>query len=323
MREQRKFGIRTPALTSDRPRRKYYLIYEGVKTEAIYFDALIKRRDDVGINDIIDLVPIVRSYSERGDSHPQKILENVMTAVEESQDSTISYRTLLDWIMDGLEEFGDIQSYDDIRPRIWRMLEFICSEQMGTSLDSKLYKEEIRQQGEQIIDSFLKEFKWPGIVRHIEKVLDAERCLTYDREVDKICLIIDRDHKSFNSHQYDEVLQQCREQGFGFYLSNPCFEFWLLLHFPEVLNLTDEEREQLFLNNKWDGEKRTPKRTYAENMVRRLMPSYKKNRYDAIGLMDNVKVAIENAKHFCEDEQALKDHLGSRVGILLAEMSNK
>ncbi|MEA3422876.1 MAG: RloB domain-containing protein [Bacillota bacterium] len=53
--------------------------------------------------------------------------------------------------------------------------------------------------------------------------------------------MVDRDKGSFvnhpNNNQYAYVVEKCRENGIDFYLTNPCFEFWLLLHFDEVHQL--------------------------------------------------------------------------------------
>ncbi len=39
--------------------------------------------------------------------------------------------------------------------------------------------------------------------------------------------------------QYDYVLEQCNIRKYGFYITNPCFEFWLLMHFDDVNRLKD------------------------------------------------------------------------------------
>lgn len=66
MREKRKFAERTRVLKSSETRRKVFLVYEGVSTEEIYFDALDKKREKIGLDPLIDLVPLIRSYSEDG-----------------------------------------------------------------------------------------------------------------------------------------------------------------------------------------------------------------------------------------------------------------
>ena len=45
MRERHNFDRRTNVLKSDEAKKKYYLVYEGEKTEEIYFDEIISSRE--------------------------------------------------------------------------------------------------------------------------------------------------------------------------------------------------------------------------------------------------------------------------------------
>ena len=69
--------------------------------------------------------------------------------------------------------------------------------------------------------------------------------------------IIDRDRESFVSssknNQYKYVVEKCEEMGFGLYVTNPCFEFWLLLHFDKVFEL---DRDKLLENPKVTAKRR-------------------------------------------------------------------
>ena len=55
--------------------KKYFLVYEGKETEEIYFEGVNQNRSMIGINPLIELVPVVRSYSEEGWSNPKKIVD--------------------------------------------------------------------------------------------------------------------------------------------------------------------------------------------------------------------------------------------------------
>ena len=68
MREKRAFAERTRVFLSDKTLRKYFLVYEGSVTEAIYFEAVDSMRDIIGISPLIKLIPVIRSYSEDGGS---------------------------------------------------------------------------------------------------------------------------------------------------------------------------------------------------------------------------------------------------------------
>ena len=121
------------------------------------------------------------------------------------------------------------------------------------------------------------------VVDDVSKII-KEQAITYAEGLDKICFIIDRDRESFVSHpendQYSYVLNKCKDNGFGFYLTNPCFEFWLLLHFDEVMNL---DMGQLLENPKV-----TSKRRYTEQQLRALMPRFTKSKYDVDMLMQRI-----------------------------------
>lgn len=83
MRESRTFAERAKVLKSDEARKKYFLVYEGADTEVIYFDAICALREDIGISPLIELIPIIRSFSEEGWSNPKKILDRVIENLQE------------------------------------------------------------------------------------------------------------------------------------------------------------------------------------------------------------------------------------------------
>ena len=59
---------------------------------------------------------------------------------------------------------------------------------------------------------------------------------------------------------------------------------------------------------------------YAETELRKRMPNYKKSRYDADALLDNIDRALANACTFCQDEAQLEHTIGSRVGVLIQDL---
>ena len=70
----------------------------------IYFDTVNKLRNEVKINPLIELVPVVRSYSENGWSNPKKIVNRVIQNIKENESGRISYETILNWIMEYFED---------------------------------------------------------------------------------------------------------------------------------------------------------------------------------------------------------------------------
>ena len=96
--------------------------------------------------------------------------------------------------------------------------------------------EDLETEGIKILEQLAEKEKIINVAKHISEILQIQE-LTYAEGFDKICLIVDRDPQSFSEEQYDQVVQICKERQIDFYVTNPCFEFWLLLHFPDHKNL--------------------------------------------------------------------------------------
>lgn len=77
------FGRRSVASESKQAIKKYFLLYEGSDTEVLYFDAIEDMRKEIELNSLIELVPIIRCFSEEGWSNPRKILDRVIQYIPE------------------------------------------------------------------------------------------------------------------------------------------------------------------------------------------------------------------------------------------------
>lgn len=66
---------------------------------------------------------------------------------------------------------------------------------------------------------------------------------------DEFWLVIDSDHWVSGRHaaNLSEVFSLCSQKGYKIALSNPCFEFWLMLHFaePPAQNISCKEAERI------------------------------------------------------------------------------
>ena len=309
MREKRNFAERTKALNSDEARKKYFLVYEGKDTELLYFDAVNELKNEIGINPLIELIPIVRSYSEEGWSNPKKIVDRMIQNIYESQSGEISYETLLNFIMDYFENEGYLKNNSTFAKNLWKTLVWICDQKLGVELREVIYEPEAILH--QLFRYLSEETDLDNLVIDIEKILNYGS-LTYAEGFDKICFVVDRDRESFTEQQYEYVMQRCQEKDFGLYITNPCFEFWLLLHFADAIEL-DKERLR-------ENPSVSAKRRYAEDELRRRIPGYRKSKYDALSLVRKIDTALLNQKFFCQDIKGLKTKVGSNIGVLINEM---
>lgn len=310
MRERKSFAQRAKVLESDEARKKFFLVYEGEKTELLYFEAVNELREELKINPLIKLVPIVRSYSEAGWSNPKKIVERVIKNIEEEKSGEVSYETLLNWLIEYLQECGAIVNDTAAVRSMWDSLLWICNEKIGVpSLQQTVL--DLQQSCEEIVTMLEHELGLEGMMEAVTKII-GYKDITYAEDLDKICFIVDRDKESFTEKQYEYVLQECQKRKFGLFVTNPCFEFWLLMHFDDASKL---DKKLLIENSKI-----TSKRRYAEQELRKRIPTYTKANYDAKSLVKNVDVAIHNEKAFCEDIIGLKNTVGSNVGLLIGQM---
>ncbi len=313
MREKRIFAERTKVFVSDKTLKKYFLVYEGTETEAIYFEAVNSQRENIEINPLIEIIPMIRSYSEDGWSNPKKILDRIIENLEESRTNHITYETLLNRIMDYFYETKVITTSKTYARSIWKTMCRSCEEKCLKKLNA--FVEDIEKSCNLILKALQEEYGLQHVIADISDII-KEGGFTYAEGFDRICLIIDRDRKSFVStpisNQYRYVIDKCKEMGFGLYITNPCFEFWLLLHFDGVFDL---DKDMLLENPKI-----TAKRRYVEQELRKIWPGYKKSSYRAEELVKNINNAINNEKKFCEDVEGLENSVGSNIGKLIVDM---
>lgn len=317
MREKKAFAQRTHTRNTDEVRKKYFLVYEGAETEDIYFEGVNENRQKIGINPLIELVPMTRSYSEEGWSNPKKILDRVMKNLYESKTGQISYETLMNWVMDYFYDEGILTTSKVRKRSMWQTLEWFCTQKLG--VDKSDVVGDLEKACEEIARYLEEEASMENVIDDVPKII-RDRAITYAEGIDKICFIFDRDKESFVSKpensQYEYVLNTCKENGFGFYLTNPCFEFWLLLHFDDISDLVPSE----LLENR----KVRTKRRYTEQMLREKMSSnksnYNKSSYDVGWFIERIDTAIQNEKKYCEGEDELEHAIGSRIGVLIQEL---
>ena len=101
-------------------------------------------------------------------------------------------------------------------------------------------------------------------------------------------------------------------------VTNPCFEFWLLLHLCDVKNEYAGHEDELLKN-----ERESNRHTYVSGEVSRLAQHGKRipvNKFDDYYL-PNIPLAIERAvKDFATEFPDILDYLGTNLSELLHEL---
>lgn len=311
MRESRDFGQRSKTRTTDEVRKKVFFVFEGNQTEPLYFAALRDARCDLGISPLIDFIQIMKGRYENW-SNPEKLVERLCLHLSDS----ITYGSLLEMMVQTLYSSEYLRRRGHLIAEFEELVDEFISSQLQKS------KNDIVENQETTIPVILDCFReskariYRLVVENLETAI-KEQEITYDKEIDLICLVVDRDPESFTSKQFDEVYKTCKQHGFRFLVSNPCFEFWLLLHFERVHDL---DKDLLLKNRKVRDSNNSPR--FVEQELKKCLGRYSKSKYDASQMMKLVDVAIENEKAFCESLPELKTQLGSNIGCFISTLKD-
>jgi hypothetical protein len=98
----------------------------------------------------------------------------------------------------------------------------------------------------------------------------------YLTESDEVWLVIDRN--TWKKEQLDETFRGCESNKFSLAVSNPCFEYWLLLHFETPPSCDVDSADK------------------CRQRLRRHLPEFEKSKLPADILILNITEAIKRAE---------------------------
>lgn len=119
--------------------------------------------------------------------------------------------------------------------------------------------------------------------------------------------MVDRDPQSFKENQYDNIINGFNDNNKNIAISNPCFEFYLLLHLTNLSQYDDSIIEKIKRNKRIKKSKSSLK--YCEYLLDKevkllnMNNSYKKNKYNAQIFIDKLEDLFNHAQQFEQDNQ--------------------
>ena len=268
-------------------RKKYYVALEGEVTEHIYFKAFLKSLTNQSI-----------LFLKQGSSNPKSILDELLKKMELVEPFSIQRNEIVETILESFETSFAMVSKSEIQ-RITNSIVSKYHWDNKIEFDANEYSLIVREVCESIpLDSFPSE----NFVSHINQVL-KERT-EFDSKLDGIILIVDRDRKSFTEEQYDSVLSDCMRYHVHLFVTNPCIEFWFLLHFSDCKGI-----EKQLLNNGINEKGQT----FAYQQLKLVDPSYSKKHVDAQQYLRLYNTALKHSKRFPSDLKKLKNEIGTNI----------
>lgn len=146
---------------------------------------------------------------------------------------------------------------------------------------------------------------------HVFKKLKEKKSEYNFKKTDEFWMIIDRDR-----WKLDEWVQKCKqEKNFYIALSNPCFEFWLMLHFFDLTSFTTNELKEIFENKKVSSKRRYIDKYLSDN----LENGYNKKNLNCNRFLDNISKAITQAEKLANNN--ILNNLGSENYLLVKKLN--
>lgn len=149
---------------------------------------------------------------------------------------------------------------------------------------------------------------------HVFKKLMKEARNEYNfGNKDELWMIIDRDRWK----NIPQIIEDCKQLKNMFVaVSNPCFEFWLLLHIKNINEYTEKELQLIFTNKKVNR-----KKNYIDSKISEILGFYNKSNLKTDEFLPYIDNAIKQAKELDNAHEDYPTKLGSHVYKLIEKIS--
>ncbi|HDX9529695.1 TPA: RloB domain-containing protein [Bacillus thuringiensis] len=272
-----------PEIQREEGKKKYFFVLEGEKTEHIYMNEVINHRNK---DSLIEVIILERVSKHRSNQHG--ITVSIQQFLEENAELDQKIKT---------------QLYD------------LCNQYDEDNINETELLESVNE----LLGDKNEEF----IAKYNENAIEQIRLLhkldRYSDGLDKICLILDRDYKSFKLEQYDAVLKICEENGFLLGITNPNIEFYLLLHIDDA----QKHDPSLILENRRISKAKSSKKfveSELNNSLKLFQRSYSKTKFDAKFFVDRFPEFLKNIENYETDNTSLKTEIGSSVHKIIQQI---
>jgi len=285
---------------------RYILAFEGYRTEVDYFRCVAENRHIVGASSPMDITVLQREEVDAGCSDPVAIVEAVKRNIDAMAQGCHTVDTVCEiarnsaWTVAGITRADPMMAIIDAELR----------ERLGTVADHNGAISST-EKAQEICESAIRDVTGKDVDFSLPEPPE------FIPGLDSVCIIIDRDRDSHSARSIDKFVSGCRKYGFRPFITNPCFEFWLMLHFEESIAV---DRDMLLKNEMTDGKRFTE--TELDRIVNGVNPEhrYSKDSMDPFMFIHRIGLAVENSRMYCTDVKCLKGNVGTNLGLLYEDM---
>lgn len=264
------------------PKKIYFISVEGVDTEVEYLQGLSDFRSKLGINALVNIEVLTR-HQKDGRSAPDQVIE----LLEE-------YLALRE---NGDDIFPDIpeEIKQEFSPEFIRM--YLNTPKKIISKERANFERKLRKLGYDLLYR-----------KYLAK---------YNNESDQFCILIDRDNGCHSTDDMKFIVQYCKDSNYQCFISSPCFELWLLLHFSDVIEEYSDRLNEIKKNLKISD-----KHTFVSNELSIKAHHGKKGIAFERKYLPHVTDAIDRASKLASDNESLIEEIGCNIWKLIKEMQS-
>ncbi len=251
--------VRPEESNKEPPLRIVFLSVEGNKTEQDYFEWIEKYREQLEIKARVHVHSLRRSKHDTL-SAPEHVLEL-------------------------LEEYIEIRESEILPERMRRLI--------STEYTDDFVKQYIETP--ECVDATMKN-NFEMLLQQIGIDLEYEYFLKeYSGKYDVFGVLIDRDYSTHSVTQMNKIKNECKEKGYHFFVTTPCFEFWLLMHLVDVCSVYTHNLQEFR-----DNARKSKKHTFTSYEVSQLAQHSKGIKEDIFKrkYLSKVNYAIRQVKEY-------------------------
>ena len=240
----------------EEPRRMVVLSVEGNVTEKDYFEYIEQNRKELGINASVHVYVLKRANKDTS-SAPSDVLELLQEYVDFKRG---------DLLPDSLRKVVPSKFSDGF------IKKYLSNEFPSDNIEVQEFERILTKAGIDYAFSLFKE--------------------NYDKD-DIFGVVVDRDYKTHTVEQLKDIIKTCEEKGYKFFITNPLFEFWLLLHVKDISELSSSDLEGIRKNDKVSCQHTFTSKMLSDNAghTKHIKAGVFKAKY-----LNKVNYAIEQAK---------------------------
>ena len=288
-----------PSVSINRDRRsnsrservRFIISSEGYSSEPRYFQMLSENVPDSISGPIVEVIPLKRYNLQSGSSDPSVVARLTADYIRMLGDGRYTAELLIGRV---------VESFHQVRSQKKFPKEVIAKE-LREHLEDKGLVDGLGNitDSSEAFYACLDYLDAHYSVKNLDLVEDR---IIYDPDIDKVCIVVDRDKTRHRGpEKYSEFLDVCEKYGYLPFVTNPRFEFWLILHFDisaHIKGLRDESS--------------------CDEIVKGLCSEHqigKRSDFKEYGA--RVGTAISNAGLFENDPGRLESAIGTNLGILM------